>query len=239
MRTKTRCQDEDTVSGLLTVLQKLEIHEENGGILRFSTIKEYYTKSEGLGFLIQNLESTSVLNSGVWISYMNSIRQSIAESTFSNWSGQTWPRDEKESWQVHEQFHWTLQSGVIMEWVVTQKTVPPSEFGHGSCGSFKTESVWSSGRTVRPSVRPFQWLARVELVFMSTTVQSGLISFGPSVHGPYQWLARVALVITTTTDQFYPTRKEGRAQILQKPAQGHENFQHLWPSNMMANFKEG
>ena len=54
---------------------------------------EYYTKSEGLGFLIQNLESTSVLNSGVWLSYMNSIRQSIAESTFSNWSGQTWPLD--------------------------------------------------------------------------------------------------------------------------------------------------
>ena len=168
---------------------------------------------------------------------MNSIRQSIAESTFSNWSGQTWPRDEKESWQVHEQFHWTLQSGVIMEWVVTQKTVPPSEFGHGSCGSFKTESVWSSGRTVRPSVRPFQWLARVELVFMSTTVQSGLISFGPSVHGPYQWLARVALVITTTTDQFHPTRKEGRAQILQKPAQGHENFQQPWSSRRLSNMK--
>ena len=34
-------------------------------ILRFSTIKEYYTKSEGLGLLITNLESTSVLNSGV------------------------------------------------------------------------------------------------------------------------------------------------------------------------------
>ena len=29
---------------------------------------EYYTKSEGLGFLVQNLESTSVLNSGVYIS---------------------------------------------------------------------------------------------------------------------------------------------------------------------------
>ena len=85
---------------------------------------------------------------------MNSIRQSIAESTFSNWSGQTWPRDEKESWQVHEQFHWTLQSGVIMEWVVTQKTVPPSEFGHGSCGSFKTESVWSSGQWSVWTVRP-------------------------------------------------------------------------------------
>ena len=67
---------------------------------------------------------------------------------------------------------------------------------------FKTESVWSSG----------QW------------------SVGPSVHGPYQWLARVALVITFTADQFYPTRKEGRAQILQKPAQGHENFQHPWSS---------
>ena len=38
---------------------------KHGEILRFSTIKEYYTKSEGLGFLIQNLESTSVLNSGV------------------------------------------------------------------------------------------------------------------------------------------------------------------------------
>ena len=60
-----------------------DLRRKHGEILRFSTIKEYYTKSEGLGFLIQNLESTSVLNSGVWISYMNSIRQSIAESTFS------------------------------------------------------------------------------------------------------------------------------------------------------------
>ena len=45
-----------------------DLRRKHGEILRFSTIKEYYTKSEGLGFLIQNLESTSVLNSGACIS---------------------------------------------------------------------------------------------------------------------------------------------------------------------------
>ena len=46
----------------------------------------------------------------------------------------------------------------------------------------------SSGRTVRPSVRPFQWLARVELVFMSTTVQSGSIKLviGTAIYRRYR-----------------------------------------------------
>ena len=93
---------------------------------------------------------------------------------------------------------------------MTQQALLPSEFRHGIYESFKIESVSSSGRIVRPSVRPLQWLARVELRFRTTTGQPGF--FGPFIHGPYQWQARVALMITTTTDQFYPTRKEGRAQ---------------------------
>ena len=39
-----------------------------------------------------------------------------------------------------------------------------------------------------------------------------------------------------TTNQFDPTRKKARLHI---PEKGHENFQHLWSSNMMTNFKEG
>ena len=34
-----------------------------------------------------------------------------------------------------------------------------------------------------------------------------------------------------------PTRKEGRAQILQKPTQGHENFQHPWSSRRHSDMK--
>ena len=34
-----------------------------------------------------------------------------------------------------------------------------------------------------------------------------------------------------------PTRKEGRAQILQKPTQGHENFQHPWSSRRLSDMK--
>ena len=85
--------------------------------------------------------------------------------------------------------------------------------------SFKIESAQgSSGRTVRPSVRPFQWLARVELVFMSTTG----IPDRSSLDRP-------------STD--HSTRKEGRAEILQKPAQGHENFQHTWSSRRLSEMK--
>ena len=128
---------------------------------------------------------------------MNSIRQSIAENVDEDVDqavdkavdqsvdhsvdqsvDQSWPRDEK-SWQAHEQFHWTLQIGMILEWVATQKKhfrQVNSDTGSIVCSiqyayqSFKIESAQgSSGRTVRPSVRPFQWLTRVELVFMSTT----------------------------------------------------------------------
>ena len=58
----------DEECGVVTSDRSAETRDsrrKHGEILRFSSIKEYYTKSEGLGFLIQNLESTSVLNSGV------------------------------------------------------------------------------------------------------------------------------------------------------------------------------
>ena len=142
---------------------------------------EYYTKSEGLGFLIQNLESTSVLNSGVCISgtailvWIQSVNQSLNHRFQIEVVklDQTWSRSEldhlmkfmKSSCTISlDLTNWYESYRMILEWVaMTQQAFPPSEFGHGICGSIKIESVWSSGRTVRPSVRPFQWLARVEL----------------------------------------------------------------------------
>ena len=44
-------------------------------------------------------------------------------------------------------------------------------------------------------------------------------------------------IMASITHQFYPTRKEGRSLILQKPAQGHENYQHSWSSRRLSEMK--
>ena len=84
-----------------------DLRRKHGEILRFSTIKEYYTKSEGLGFLIRKsridfrieFRGVSILfefNPLIWLvshDHHQTVRYgevagvSIAESTFFNSSG--------------------------------------------------------------------------------------------------------------------------------------------------------
>ena len=93
---------------------------------------------------------------------------------------------------VHAQFHWTLQIGMILEWVaMTQQAFPPSEFGHGICGSIKIESV--SGTTKgRASVHVYNG-------HVNGTTESIKLVIGTATDH--------VLVITPITDQFIRLEK--------------------------------
>ena len=109
------------------------------------------------------------------------------------------------------------------------KSIPPSEFGHGIYCMQHTVCLLElqdrvSTRIIRSDCSSFRPTVSVTSKGRASVHvyngYSGSINFGPFVHGPV-----------------YPTRKEGQAEILQKPVRGHENFQHPWSSRRHSNMK--